>query len=47
LAETWGRELIGQIYRAIETKQPQPISLAEIDAVAKLVDSFTKPALQL
>jgi predicted dehydrogenase len=40
-------EMIRRIYGAIEAKKPQPISLAEIDTVAKLVDSFTKSALQL
>ena len=40
-------EMIGEVYRAIEAKGPQPVSLAEIDAVAKLVDSFTTPATQL
>ncbi len=32
------REMISGIYRAIELRQPQPIPLDEIDAVAHLVE---------
>ncbi len=40
-------EMVSETYRALATKQPQPVSLEEIDAVAQLVDQFTAPAVQL
>jgi len=40
-------EMMTRIYRAIEMKEPQPISLEEIDEVARLVDRFTKPEFKL
>jgi predicted dehydrogenase len=40
-------ELIATTYRALELHEPQPITLDEIDNVARLVESFTKPELQL
>ena len=38
---------IAQIYRALETHAAQPVPLDEIDEVACLVNSFTKPELKL
>jgi predicted dehydrogenase len=40
-------EFFAQIYHAIETKEPQPIPLNEFDEVSRLVDSFTRPDLEL
>jgi predicted dehydrogenase len=40
-------ELIATTYRALELHQPQPISLDEIDNVARLVERFTEPELKL
>jgi predicted dehydrogenase len=40
-------EMLAETYRALAAKQPQPISLEEIDAVAQLVDRFTQSASQL
>ena len=40
-------EMIKRTYSSIAENKPPPISLAEIDAVAKLVDNFTKQTLQL
>lgn len=40
-------EMIGRVYRALERDEPQPVSLEEIDAVARLVDQFTRPDLRL
>jgi predicted dehydrogenase len=39
--------LIERTYHALELGAPPPISLDEIDSVAHLVDSFTKPELKL
>jgi predicted dehydrogenase len=38
---------IAKTYRALEMDEAQPVSLQEIDEVARLVDSFTRPDLQL
>lgn len=35
------KEMISKTYRAIELRDPQPISLDEIDATAQLVDRFS------
>jgi hypothetical protein len=35
-------ELIARTYRTLELRQPQPISLDEIDDAARLVDCFTR-----
>jgi len=40
-------ELIARIYRSLERREAQPIPLDEIDATARLVDSFTEPELKL
>ena len=40
-------EMIKRTYSSISQNQPQLIPLPEIDAVAKLVDSFTQPTWQL
>jgi predicted dehydrogenase len=40
-------EMIARIYRALERDEPQPVPLDEIDAVAHLVDRFTRPDLKL
>ena len=40
-------EMMARTYRAIEMKEPQPISLEEIDEVARLVDCFTRPEYKL
>ena len=40
-------EIMARTYRAVERKEPQPISLEEIDEVARLVDSFTRPEFKL
>jgi predicted dehydrogenase len=40
-------ELIASTYRALDTGVPPPISLDEIDEVARLVDAFTNAALKL
>lgn len=40
-------ELIGRVYQCLQTGQPQPVSLDEIDEIARLVDRFTRPSLQL
>jgi predicted dehydrogenase len=40
-------ELIARTYRAIELGEPQPVSLDEIDDVARLVDQFTRSDLKL
>ena len=39
--------MIKAIYSAIGGGTPQPIPLAEIDDVARLIDRFTETALQL
>jgi len=40
-------QFLSQIYQALGRQEVQPISLDEIDAIARLVDSFTKPELKL
>jgi len=40
-------ELIARVYHSVEMHEPQPIPLDEIDEIARLVDSFTKPELKL
>ena len=40
-------EMISEVYRSLEMREKQPVSLDEIDAVARLIDQFTKPALML
>lgn len=40
-------EMIAQVYHAVELNGPQPVPLDEIDAVARLVDQFTRPELEL
>jgi len=40
-------EVIARTYKAIETAQPQPVSLEDIDAAAKLVDRFTSADARL
>jgi len=40
-------ELITATYHTLELGEPQPITLDEIDSVARLVNSFTKPELKL
>jgi predicted dehydrogenase len=41
------KEIMARSYRAVEMKDPQPISLEEIDEVARLVDCFTRPEFKL
>lgn len=38
------KEMISKTYRAIELREPQPISLDEIDAIARLVDRLAATA---
>jgi predicted dehydrogenase len=40
-------QLIGRTYQALQTGGPPPVSLDDIDAVARLVDAFTRPELKL
>jgi predicted dehydrogenase len=40
-------EMLTRTYHALEMKESQPVSLDEIDEVARLVDRFTKPELKL
>ena len=40
-------EMFRRIYSALETRGPQPVSLDEIDEVARLVDQFTQSDLRL
>jgi predicted dehydrogenase len=40
-------EMLAETYRALAAREPQPIPLDDIDAVAQLVDRFTQPAAQL
>lgn len=41
------RDFIAESYRSLEQPEAAPISLDEIDEVARLVDDFTKPELKL
>jgi hypothetical protein len=41
------REFIGVSYHSLELHEPQPVPLEEIDAVACLVDQFTRADLKL
>jgi predicted dehydrogenase len=41
------RELVAQTYRSLKMRESQPISLDEIDEVARLVDSFARPEVKL
>lgn len=40
-------EFFARTYRALESHEPQPVSLEEIDEVARLVDRFTRSDLSL
>jgi len=40
-------ELISEIYRCLERREPQPISLDEIDSIVRLVDRLTQQELKL
>jgi hypothetical protein len=40
-------ELIAQTYHAVGSHESPPISLAEIDAVARIVDRFTSASFKL
>jgi predicted dehydrogenase len=40
-------EMMARTYQAVEMKEPQPISVEEIDEVARLVNRFTEPEFKL
>lgn len=40
-------QFLMEVYQALGKREPQPIPLDEIDEIARLVDSFTKPELKL
>ncbi len=40
-------QFLTQVYQALDRQEAQPIPLDEIDAIARLVDCFTKPELKL